>query len=236
MLMAWSPLFPFLFIRKSSIFKFHHKSWIIKLMFKLSKFWRETIIFSLVVFLFTSLFQYFLNQQLNLFVINRSFADTAVILIGLSFALSGITFFTSYFKNKLAYRKQLGIIGFIAGIIHFSVTVFFLSNLYPFPKYFLGNPLPFIFSISAVIVFTIMTIVSNFGIPAKIGGVKWRRILRTGYIAIFFLIFHFGLLNFRMWQFWLSKPDFPPPGSLLILLFSLFVLLLRAALFLKIKK
>lgn len=204
---------------------------------KLSNFWSQTFFFAVIIFLFASFYQFLQYKNYNLYLINKSLADTAVILIGFSFALSGIAFFTPFLKNVLVYRKQLGVIGFFTGIIHVLITVFFLSRIFPFPSYFLSNPTPFIFSTLTVVLFTIMTVVSNFGIPQKIGGKNWRRILRTGYLGIVFLIFHFGILNFQSWLFWLRNPlSDLPPMTFFLFLFFLFVLILRLFLYLKIKK
>ena len=50
-------------------------------------------------------------------VLNKSVADTAVVLIGLSMILSGVSYFWKSFASKIVYRKHLGLIGFAFAVV-----------------------------------------------------------------------------------------------------------------------
>lgn len=201
------------------------------------KFWIETYLFSLLVFVASGFYIFLTGGTFDLVFANRALAASAIILVGLSFALSGITYFTPFFHKRLAYRKQLGVIGFAYGLTHAVISLFFLKPVFIFPASLFQNPIPFVFSTLTIILFAVMTIVSNFGIPQKIGAQTWRKILRSGYIGIVFLMIHFGILSLSEWKLWFlfSKPILPPI-SLLLFIFSTFVLILRLALFISLKK
>lgn len=183
----------------------------------------KTILSAIIIasFFLFSLYHTAIATRYSLYLANRALADTAIILITLSFALSGIAFFWKKATKFLPYRRELGVVGFV----------------FPFPDYFLSMPLPFVFSTITVLIYTTMVIVSNFGVPAKIGGIMWRRLLRVGYIGVLFTIFHFGIQQFGSWKFWLQQPfDSPPPSSFIMLIVSIATLLLRIVLIIALPK
>src|SRR3990167_2631115 len=74
--------------------------------------WLKTALFSVAVFAVGALYLYVRRGTFDLSISNKVFASTAVILIGLSFALSAICYFWNFADTKIIYRKYLGLSGF----------------------------------------------------------------------------------------------------------------------------
>lgn len=205
--------------------------------------WLNTVIFS--IFLFVILCAYYLIQghSSDLFSLNILLAITGMVLIGLSYALSGITYFWNFADSKLIYRKQLGLAGFYLVLVHatFSFMNYFFIPNSPKPQFELGytwnvagigisNIFAFIAGVTALAIFLFIALISTQYAMMALGGIRWRKYLRLGYIAYFIIVIHFGLKRYNEWAAWLSVRVGLPPLSLLLLIFVAFVLLLRLGL------
>lgn len=198
--------------------------------------WIYSLLWGIVLTIVASGYIYLQSRQFNLFFINHAVAFSGLVLINMSHALSGLSYFWKIGANKLAWRKELGVVGFVLALLHATISSFFLKPIYIFPDFIFDNPLPFIASSSAVLIFTMMFIVSNFGIPRKIGGVLWRQLLRVGYVGIFFVMIHIFLQAAPAWKNWLTRfQPALPPLSLLLFIFSLFTIGLRIVLWYSLK-
>ena len=199
------------------------KSW--KLLF-------NTLIFSGFIFFISSLYLFARRGNYNLFIANKAFATVSLILIGLSFALSGLCYFWNFVDTKIIYRKFLGLVGFAFAIIHIIITLNFL------PYKFASHKISVIFGVLALFIFAILTVISNRFTSFELGNKRWRIILRYGgYLAFIFIIIHVVLLKYPEWIRWSTtmKPLLPPL-SLLGIIFALAVIILRIALFISIYK
>ena len=83
------------------------------------KFYLKTGIFGLVIFGLCYGYLKYLGIPGEL---NKSAADTAVVLMGLSMLLSSICYFWNSFDWAIIYRKYLGLIGFAFAIAHLLLT------------------------------------------------------------------------------------------------------------------
>lgn len=193
--------------------------------------WEKTLLLSVFVFIIIFGYQYLISGKYSLYSINSAIASTSMILIGLSFALSGICYFWNFADSKIIYRKYLGIVGFAFAASH-SILSFFL-----YPKgsplaYFLSDSrvVPFFFGVSALLILLMMTLISNRFSIQKLGGKLWRNLLHLGYLAYFFVILHIIFLNAD------SFKKILPPTFFIIIILAILVLLLRFALYLKTRK
>lgn len=194
--------------------------------------WKSASILGFFVFMISSFYLMYEYGVYDLNVANRSLSYTSIILIGLSYALSGICYFWNRFDSKIIYRKYFGLVGFIYSLLHVIVTMFFLSFEFPFPSFYLAYPniLPFIFAVLAFIVLSMMAIISNKFAVQHIGGKRWKKLLQMGYIAYIFILFHFGLKKYTVWISWMKgEVGILPPYSFFIFLYMFGVLLLRLA-------
>ncbi len=193
--------------------------------------WQKTFLFSILIFVFLFIYQFLLNGNYNKYSINSALASTSMILIGLSFALSGICYFWNFADSKIIYRKHLGVIGFFYAAIHSGISFFLYPKSAPL-EYFLSESrrVPFLFGLSALIILLMMAMISNRFSIQKLGGKVWRNLLHLGYLAYVFVILHIIFLNLD------SIKTYLPPTFMIILGLGLLVLLLRLVLYWKIKK
>jgi len=159
-------------------------------------------------------------------LINVSTAWMAVILIGLSMVLSAFCYFWDAFDHYVLFRKYLGVSGFIFACIHAFFSLVIMRSDFPFPAYYLDqkNIVSFIFAVMAFVYFAFMTSISNTYSVLEIGGVRWRKLLRVGYIAYIFSIIHFGLKGLPYWTKWIQNGMKTPPSiGLVLFIFAIFV-------------
>jgi DMSO/TMAO reductase YedYZ heme-binding membrane subunit len=162
---------------------------------------------------------------------NKSVADTSVILMGLSMVLSSVCFFWDRFDSFIIYRKQLGLIGFGFGLLHVGLSwealeKLFLPTTWATPAY-----QPILAGVLGLIIFSMMALISNQFAAHKLGGRNWRYLLRTGYLAMFFIWIHVVLLKMVRWMAWYKGGMKTLPSiSLMISLFIIVILVMRGAL------
>lgn len=195
----------------------------------------RALVFSVLV-LFLVLGYNFLNMEtLSLRVWNRSFADAGMLLIGMSFALSGLCYFFNFLDTKILYRRDLGLNGFYLVATH-GLYSFLFSKFIPWFKYFESDRLlAFVPAVLSLLIFLGMALISNKYAAKKLGGEKWRTMLRLGYIAYILGAVHAVLWGFDDWLEWFGTNSLPPI-SLIITVFVGFVLLLRIALWFVLNK
>ncbi|MDP2691280.1 MAG: ferric reductase-like transmembrane domain-containing protein [bacterium] len=192
--------------------------------------WFNTILLSLGIFFFSSLYLFVRRGNYDFFIANKAFATTSLVLIGLSLALSGLCYFWNFLDSKIVYRKHLGLAGFAFAIVHVIVSFFFLSGRFTYPEWFSGHFLSVMFGLLALLVLCFMALISNRWARMELGALLWRRLLRLGYLVLILVAAHFALLKYGEWTKWFQTPDpFLPPLSLLEMIFTLLVIGLRLA-------
>lgn len=176
----------------------------------------------------------FLYRGIDILSFIETFALTAGVLIGISFALSGLTYFYDFLDTKLKYRKQLGLVGYYLAVVYTVLLIAYLPDIY-WPG---AASTLFAFAtltgVTAMIIFTFMAIISGSW-AIKLLGKNWRPLLRLGYIAYFLLILRAINLESVMWIQWFHRLDSVPPPRLLLTIFAAGVILLRIALEIKLR-
>lgn len=190
----------------------------------MSRIFLRTVLLSIGVLIITTAFLAFERGSVSLGVVNRAFADTAFILIGISFSLSSLSHFWQFFHATIVYRKDIGLAGFAFVVAHTIVSLWFLPNRFPFPQYYLAqeNILSFSFAVSALVIYSVMTAISNKAATRLLGGTLWKYLLRLGYVAYIYTILHFGLKVFGRENL--------APSTIFLFVFGFIVLSLRIAL------
>jgi DMSO/TMAO reductase YedYZ heme-binding membrane subunit len=193
--------------------------------------WRDIIIYSLFILIITCLYYFAQRGRFSFSTLNSAFGDVSILLIGLSFALSGICYYWNFADHFIIYRKQLGVVGFSYAMIHGLISLFFLEEARPILLYYLQseNVLAFTSAVVALLIYAGMVIVSTKYVIHQIGGAMWRKLLRVGYIAYFLSVLHFGLQSYPYWVRWLSgkSTNMLPSFGLITFLFGVAVLFLR---------
>lgn len=168
--------------------------------------------------------------------LNKSVADTAIILIGLSMLISSVSYYVNFLDWSVAYRKHLGLIGFAFALAHLLLSWGAFLNLFTLNTWEQGRMWPALTGTAALLIFAGMALVSNT-VAARIFGKSWRGILRTGYIAVGLVLLHVFLLRSARWMSWYRGGMKTPPSlSLLVGSFMLVVLVMRLALWFNLRK
>jgi DMSO/TMAO reductase YedYZ heme-binding membrane subunit len=166
-------------------------------------------------------------------VLNKTVADTSIILIGLSMLLTSLCYFYDFVDTKIIYRKYLGIVGFLYGIVHIVLSFSAFQSLFKPETWQKGIPWPSFTGALALGIFTIMALISNRYAAYTLGGVIWRRTLRLGYLAVALIWVHVFLLkSSRLLTWYLGGMKTPPSTSLLVLIFMSVVIIMRIILWL----
>lgn len=198
---------------------------------KTAKLWVWSLVFSAIVWglVYLYIWQWFGEPTSR--VLNDTFADAGFLLIGFSFALSGICYFWDFLDTKIIYRKYLGLIGFFSIIVHAYLSIFNVP--FPFSSYFSTARTTTAFSAAAIalLIFFGMALISNRYAVTQLGGKRWRMALRVGYVAYLLALVHFVMRKWDAWGEWMTEkdPSFPPFG-MIVLAVGVVVVLLRFAL------
>lgn len=180
-------------------------------------------------------------------LMNKALADSAMILIGLSFALSGLCYFWDFVDCLIIYRKYLGLAGFAFGLAHAVMSlvfylwwkphgyetnpIFVLDHEWDFGTFFVSNLYAFAAALVALAIFIMMAAISNRYAIEELGGIWWRRLLRVGYLAYISATLHFLIKNIPEWRAMLETSVMVlPPLNFMIFLLVCTVIALRLAL------
>ncbi len=170
-------------------------------------------------------------------VLNKSVADTATILIGLSMLLSALCYFWNFFDSKIIYRKHLGLIGFAFAVVHLILSWSAMMDFIQVETWKENAVWAPLTGTVALLIFTIMSLISNRFSALKLGGNNWKLILRTGYFALVLVFLHVVLLKGARWVTWYEGGmKTSPSSSLLVSSFIVIVVLMRIGLWFSLKK
>ncbi len=199
-----------------------------------SQLWLRSLALGAILTASAFLYLVCLNAQaLDWHTFNQAVANAGMVMIGLSFILSGVCYFWDFFDSKIIYRKHLGLVGFWLIVVH-GLTTFSLPS-YSFFDFFLPqNIVAFLSAVVALGILIMMALISNKFAARELGGKRWRALLRTGYIAYFFGTVHFFIKKYPLWQDWAAQYQAnptAPPLSLLVLIFVIVVFAMRLSLF-----
>lgn len=197
------------------------------------KFYVKTGIFSAVVFAACYGYLKFLAIPGE---INKSVADTAILLMGLSMLMSSISYFFNRLDWAVIYRKYLGLVGFSYAIAHVLLSWDAFTALLKVSTWEQGKYWPAFAGLTALVIFAIMALVSNSTLARSLGK-YWRVVLRTGYIAVIFVFAHVVLLKSARWITWFEEGMKTPPSlSLIVTVFMAIVLVMRVVLWLSLSR
>lgn len=188
--------------------------------------WRNSIVFSFGLYLLVLAYVWTYTSSFSFVVVSNAAAGTGGLLIGLSFALSGLSYFFNVFDAKLQYRKYLGLIGY------WFALFYTISIVYRYPESYITNFASTMREPQAIIGFVAMTILTGMMIIShsfwmKLLGRHWREFLRLGYFAYGLLMLRAFLLEQESWAAWIEAPSGLPPMRLVLSIFALSVILLR---------
>lgn len=200
--------------------------------------WLRAIAIGLVVFLILSVYLYVRRGYYDIYIINKVFGSSAVIIAGITLLLGPLrkNFIASSF---MTIRRQLGILAFVFGVLHIIASLYQV-NRFPWFSWYLGEWIPILFGIFAIVTWAYMTYISRNGKIVQLGADVWKNRLsiagKIGFLAIFL---HLTLMKYSGWIKWvngqvkqspeLANPEYPP-ASLFIFVIMLLIIIFRLAL------
>lgn len=204
--------------------------------------WVAAILVVATVFTTLSLYLFLRRGYYNLYIANKAFGSASLMTIGTVLLIGPLSRLYQRFDKWIAYRKELGIVGFAAALTHTIISLFFLPDKFAFASFFTFTSLnrglvPFLFGLGSIIVFLILTIMSFNSVIRRMQKEVWWRWQYFGVrVAALLLFLHLVVMKYPGWISWfvkgggneLARP-FLPPGSILPGSFGLFVLLVRLA-------
>lgn len=189
--------------------------------------WRQSIALALLLFVYSLSYALLYVGTFSLVPLATAFAMTGGLLIGLSFALSGICFYTNIIDSAIMYRKYFGILGWCFALLYSVMLVFLYPDLYGYGLFTrLGTPEVWL-GLTAMGILTVMTLVSNTAMMRHLGGSRWKFIMHLGYGAYALLIARAVLLEGSSWLRWLEALRGLPPPRLLLSIYAAAVIALR---------
>ena len=168
-------------------------------------------------------------------IANKGLANASLVLLGIVLLIGPLSRLYNRFDSWVNYRKELGILAFVTGAVHVYLSMFVLARRGPFGLY-QSRPLVAYSGLLGLVIMAYLFIISFEKIKQKIGTVKWWKMQYWGArIAALAVLFHMTVFKYPEWGKWLAgdagKLALPnlPPASLLVALFSAFVLLVRTS-------
>ena len=201
----------------------------------INKYIKATII-ALIIFLFLSFYLFLRRGYFDLYIANKVFAGTSLIVLASVLLIGSLGRLYNFFDSWLIYRKHLGIISFILAFLHSITSLFFLPNRFTL-NYFLTNYFTFGLGLVALVILGYLFIISFEKFIDKMDPKKWWAYQVWGSrIAGILVFFHLVLMKYPGWLKWyqnggsdeLVRP-FMPPASIIAAAFGFLVLLVRTS-------
>ncbi|MBX2822002.1 MAG: hypothetical protein KTR29_20065 [Rhodothermaceae bacterium] len=157
----------------------------------------------------------------SFYLLNKSLACTAILMITLSYVISAVHAFWDIPNKFLLYRRYTGLVGYGYAVLHIIASLFVkdpkapLTNKFPFPDYFIDHPIAFLSALAGFGLFSYAFFLSiaphrHNGTPQKARA--WRKKLRYGYAGVLLICIHLVSLKLEGWITWLTtlSPTLPP--------------------------
>ena len=155
-----------------------------------------------------------------LYILNKATSLAAVIFVAASYLSGRVIRWHNHDARKLVIIKFCGLMGFSLAALHAFFSLALLGPAY-FGKYFAADgrlngtgELAMAFGIVALWALTMPALATVPMMPKAIGGVRWKRGQRMGYLCLALVLAHLVVLG---WKGWLTPSKWPaglPPISL----------------------
>jgi DMSO/TMAO reductase YedYZ heme-binding membrane subunit len=157
-----------------------------------------------------------------LFILNKTTSLAAVVFVACSYLIGRvIPWYNGDPKLKLVVIKFCGLMGFSLAAIHAFFSVCILTPAY-FAKFFAGDgrlnlvgELGLAVGVVALWAVAIPAITTLPMMPKAIGGIRWKRSQRMGYLCLGLVVAHLVVFGLRGWLAPATWPWGLPPISLL---------------------
>lgn len=202
------------------------------------KLWMNSLLIMLGVNGFFYLYVILLDGPFTLISFAKVMAGTANFLFAASLSLSSFGYFFDFLDSKVVYRKYFGLLGYFSALAYTLLLPIVQPERYWYGFFENFWTSDFLLGLSAMGIFTMMAVISNDRAMMAIGPVRWRNLLRLGYVAFFLLVVRAALnesnaigadLKPELWGQYLQSFQTLPPTRLLFSVVGITVVFLRLA-------
>ena len=173
-------------------------------------------------------------RHFPLFILNKTTSLAAVVFVACSYLIGKIIRWHDHDKVlRLVVIKFCGLMGFFLAGIHALMSVMLITPAY-FAKYYdaggrmnLQGELGMAVGIIALFFLMSPAITTLPMMPKALGGRRWKRSQRVGYIALILVVVHLVVLGLKGWLAPSGWPAGMPPISLVALVAALVPLLVK---------
>lgn len=202
------------------------------------KLWGHSLLFAVAVGAFFVVYVSILDGPFTLISFAKVMAGMANVLFALSLSLSSFGYFFNFLDSKVVYRKYLGLLGYFSALIYMLLLLVLRPERYGYglPEFFWTSDI--LLGLSAMAIFTGMALISNDAAMIAIGPIRWRNLLRLGYLAFFLLVLRAAMNESNpigadarpeYWGQYLQALDTLPPTRLLFSVVGITVIFFRLA-------
>ncbi len=173
-------------------------------------------------------------RHLPLFILNKATSLAAVIFVACSYLIGKIIRWHDHDRAlRLVVIKFCGLMGFFLAAVHAFYSLSLLSPAY-YGKYFddvgrLNLEGEIALSVGVLALFFLLSpaVTTLPMMPKAIGGQRWKRSQRAGYVALALVVVHLVVLGIRGWLAPAGWHGGIPPVSLVAVLVALVPLLVK---------
>ncbi|MHC4750531.1 MAG: hypothetical protein ACYTFW_11715 [Planctomycetota bacterium] len=173
-------------------------------------------------------------RHFPLFILNKATSLAAVIFVACSYLIGKIIHWYDHDKAlRLVVIKFCGLMGFFLAAVHAFFSLCLLSPAY-YGKYFddvgrLNLQGEIAMSVGVVALFFLLSpVVTTLPMmPKAIGGWRWKRSQRAGYVALALVVVHLVVLGIKGWLAPQGWHGGIPPVSLVAVVVALVPLLVK---------
>jgi len=173
-------------------------------------------------------------RHFPLFIFNKATSLAAVVFVSCSYLIGKIIRWYDHDKAlRLVVIKFCGLMGFFLAGIHAFLSLGLLSPAY-YAKYFdeagrLNLQGELAISVGVIALFFLMApaIMTLPMMPKAVGGQRWKRGQRAGYVTLILVVVHLVVLGLKGWLAPRGWPAGIPPISLVALLVALVPLFVK---------
>ena len=191
---------------------------------------------SAIIFAIFSLYLFLRRGYFNLYIANKVFGSTAVLLSGITLVIGILSKKYTFLASFMTIRRHLGLLALGFAVIHVVLSLT-QQNKFPFPQWYLSHWIPILFGIAAVIAWFYLMWISRNSKIKEMGVEIWKRNLSLFSRFAFFAIFlHLTVMKYEGWIRWLKgqtkqtaelqNPSYPP-ASLFVFLIMIGVIAFR---------
>jgi DMSO/TMAO reductase YedYZ heme-binding membrane subunit len=173
-------------------------------------------------------------RHFPLFILNKATSLAAVLFVASSYLIGKIIRWHDHDPAlRLVVIKFCGLMGFFLAAVHAFFSLALLSPAY-YGKYFddagrLNLQGEIAMSVGVIALFFLLApaITTQPGMPKAIGGWRWKRNQRAGYIALALVVVHLVALGFKGWLAPQGWNGGMPPISLIAVIAALVPLFVK---------